>query len=358
VLPRTARCCRSREAKVSVLDRGFIFGDGIYDVTPVYGRRLFRFDEHMARLQRGLDKIRIANPAHARAVARALPAAGGGDWRKPPAPRTRWSTSRSRAAWRPRDHVMPAGHHAHGLHDEQPACARPAPSSATTAWPASPRATSAGSAVTSRARACWATCWPADLGRPRRGRDDHVPRRLADRSVGEQRLDRARGGAARARPRASMCWKASAWSCCANCARTSASPTTCAPSPRPTCMAADEVLLQLGHQGSAAGDEASTGSRSATVRCVASPGRCTRALRGLPGRQADACGLRPFAPCARDPARAEPDRVPERLPDQGDGRAGRGLRRGHRRGRAALRPGLRPRHRRAARQQRRQATWA
>ena len=51
------------QAKISVLDRGFIFGDGIYDVTPVYGRRLFRFDEHMARLQRGLDKIRIANPA-------------------------------------------------------------------------------------------------------------------------------------------------------------------------------------------------------------------------------------------------------------------------------------------------------
>lgn len=51
------------QARVPVLDRGFIFGDGIYDVTPVYGRRLFRFDEHMARLQRGLDKIRIANPA-------------------------------------------------------------------------------------------------------------------------------------------------------------------------------------------------------------------------------------------------------------------------------------------------------
>ncbi|MBK9360033.1 MAG: D-amino acid aminotransferase [Rubrivivax sp.] len=51
------------QAKVSVLDRGFIFGDGIYEVAPVYGRRLFRFDEHMARLQRGLDKIRIGNPA-------------------------------------------------------------------------------------------------------------------------------------------------------------------------------------------------------------------------------------------------------------------------------------------------------
>jgi D-alanine transaminase len=50
------------EAKVSVLDRGFIFGDGIYEVVPVYGQRLFRFDEHMARLGRSLAKLRIANP--------------------------------------------------------------------------------------------------------------------------------------------------------------------------------------------------------------------------------------------------------------------------------------------------------
>ena len=53
------------QAKVSVLDRGFIFGDGIYEVVPVYGRRLFRFDEHMARLERSLTKLRIPNP-HAR----------------------------------------------------------------------------------------------------------------------------------------------------------------------------------------------------------------------------------------------------------------------------------------------------
>ena len=50
------------EAKVSVLDRGFIFGDGVYEVVPVYGRRLFRFAEHMARLERGLGKLRIDNP--------------------------------------------------------------------------------------------------------------------------------------------------------------------------------------------------------------------------------------------------------------------------------------------------------
>jgi D-alanine transaminase len=51
-----------REAKVSVLDRGFIFGDGVYEVVPVFGRKLFRFDEHMARLGRSLSKLRIANP--------------------------------------------------------------------------------------------------------------------------------------------------------------------------------------------------------------------------------------------------------------------------------------------------------
>ena len=51
-----------RDAKVSVLDRGFIFGDGIYEVVPAYAGKLFRFDEHMARLNRNLSKLRIANP--------------------------------------------------------------------------------------------------------------------------------------------------------------------------------------------------------------------------------------------------------------------------------------------------------
>ncbi len=51
-----------RDAKVSVLDRGFIFGVGIYEVVPAYSGKLFRFDEHMARLERSLGKLRIANP--------------------------------------------------------------------------------------------------------------------------------------------------------------------------------------------------------------------------------------------------------------------------------------------------------
>ncbi len=50
------------EAKVSVLDRGFIFGDGVYEVVPVYAGRPFRFDQHMARLERSLAEMRIPNP--------------------------------------------------------------------------------------------------------------------------------------------------------------------------------------------------------------------------------------------------------------------------------------------------------
>jgi D-alanine transaminase len=47
------------EAKVSVLDRGFIFGDGVYEVLPVYGGRVFRFAQHMARLERSLAELRL-----------------------------------------------------------------------------------------------------------------------------------------------------------------------------------------------------------------------------------------------------------------------------------------------------------
>ncbi|MEJ6021654.1 D-amino acid aminotransferase [Ramlibacter sp. PS4R-6] len=49
-------------AKVSVMDRGFIFGDGIYEVVPAYNGRPFRFDEHLARLERSLKELRIPNP--------------------------------------------------------------------------------------------------------------------------------------------------------------------------------------------------------------------------------------------------------------------------------------------------------
>lgn len=50
------------EARIPVLDRGFIFGDGVYEVIPVYSKRPFRLAEHLRRLQYSLDKVRITNP--------------------------------------------------------------------------------------------------------------------------------------------------------------------------------------------------------------------------------------------------------------------------------------------------------
>ena len=96
------------EAKVSVLDRGFLFGDGIYEVVPVYGRKVFRFDEHMARLGRSLAKLRIANPhsrdqwlERCRKLIAAFAERGGATDQLVYIPVTRGVA--------PRDHVMPAG---------------------------------------------------------------------------------------------------------------------------------------------------------------------------------------------------------------------------------------------------------
>lgn len=54
------------EAKVSVLDRGFIFGDGIYEVVPVYSGKPFRMQQHLDRLSRSLAKLDLQQP-HTRA---------------------------------------------------------------------------------------------------------------------------------------------------------------------------------------------------------------------------------------------------------------------------------------------------
>jgi D-alanine transaminase len=50
------------EARIPVLDRGFIFGDGVYEVIPVFGRHVLRLGAHLSRLQDSLDAIYIANP--------------------------------------------------------------------------------------------------------------------------------------------------------------------------------------------------------------------------------------------------------------------------------------------------------
>lgn len=50
------------EASISVMDRGFLFGDGVYEVIPVYNGQLFRLNKHLDRLQKSLDSIQITNP--------------------------------------------------------------------------------------------------------------------------------------------------------------------------------------------------------------------------------------------------------------------------------------------------------
>ncbi|RYF47416.1 MAG: D-amino acid aminotransferase, partial [Comamonadaceae bacterium] len=93
-----------RDAKVSVLDRGFIFGDGVYEVVPVYGGQPFGFDEHMARLGRSLAELQIPNPltvSQWRDIAMKLSAPGG---QTPQA--VYFQVTRGVA---PRDHAMPRG---------------------------------------------------------------------------------------------------------------------------------------------------------------------------------------------------------------------------------------------------------
>lgn len=72
-----------REARISPLDRSFLFGDGVYEVIPVYAGRMFRFESHHARLVRSLAELRIRDPHDAegwRALLSGLiEANGGGD---------------------------------------------------------------------------------------------------------------------------------------------------------------------------------------------------------------------------------------------------------------------------------------
>lgn len=71
------------EARVSAFDRGFIFGDGVYEVIPVFGGRLFRLPQHLARLDNSLREINIANPLPAaewqRVFERLVDIQGGGE---------------------------------------------------------------------------------------------------------------------------------------------------------------------------------------------------------------------------------------------------------------------------------------
>lgn len=53
------------DATINVLDRGFTFGDGVYEVIPVFNHKIFRFDEHLSRLENSLKSIYMENPLSA-----------------------------------------------------------------------------------------------------------------------------------------------------------------------------------------------------------------------------------------------------------------------------------------------------
>ncbi|SEA66812.1 D-amino acid aminotransferase [Variovorax sp. YR216] len=97
-----------RDAKVSVLDRGFIFGDGVYEVVPIYEGHLFCFEEHMARLERSLAELQIRNPMTAaqwRGIATRLIDASPADARAG----TQGLYIQVTRGVAPRDHAMPQG---------------------------------------------------------------------------------------------------------------------------------------------------------------------------------------------------------------------------------------------------------
>lgn len=106
------------QARVSVLDRGFIFGDGVYEVIPAYGGRLFAFDAHMERLERSLAALRIPPPFDRdgwRQIARRLllgpdrPAAASGSPGLPSAPPDQMVYLQVTRGVAPRDHAMIPG---------------------------------------------------------------------------------------------------------------------------------------------------------------------------------------------------------------------------------------------------------
>ena len=101
-----------REAKVSVMDRGFIFGDGVYEVVPVYAGRPFRFEHHMARLDRSLAELRIPNPnSHAqwRELVDRLVASYAQTLAKDPSETDQLVYIQVTRGVAMRDHAMPAG---------------------------------------------------------------------------------------------------------------------------------------------------------------------------------------------------------------------------------------------------------
>ena len=176
---------RIADAKISVLDRGFIYGDGAYELVPVYHRQPFRMPQHLARLQRTLDAIRLAESASERRMAAAHRRADRAAAVRRPGRVSADHARRGEA--RP---FVPEGRRTDGVHDEQSAA--DADARAGGAWRRG-RDRRGQSLETLRPQDDLAARQRAHASAGHRrgcGRDRHVPRRLADRGLV---VERARG---------------------------------------------------------------------------------------------------------------------------------------------------------------------
>ncbi len=168
-----------------MLDRGFIFGDGVYELIPVYSRVPFRMDEHLARLERSLTAVRIRNP-YSRAEWRDIHPAAGRQAVLRRSGRVFPGDARRRQA-RPR---VPEGCRADSVHHVQSA----RQSAAGTGGARRPRGDRGGRSLASlRHQVDFAhRQLPAAPGFGGRGRcrDNPVPRRQTDRGFGFERVCR------------------------------------------------------------------------------------------------------------------------------------------------------------------------
>ena len=284
------------------------------------------------------------------------------------------STSRSRAAWRCATTSMPTGIDADRLHDGQPDEAGHRPSSATTAWPASRARDFRWERGDIKSISLLGNVLARQMSADRGAVETIMFRDgfLTEASA-SQRLGRPRGRAARPAEERARARRHPLRADRASCARSAASPTTCARFAEAEVARRRRDPAQLGDQGGAAGDDARRRSRSATARCAASPGRCTRGCTrptSAPSRRsrsercagrfasADRPNWRDERPDARHPAEQSLIEYPSRFPIKVMGANVDGFVHAVTDDRAAVRPGLRRRDDRAARRARAASTWA
>ena len=143
-----------RDARISPLDRAFLFGDSVYEVLPVFAGRMFRFREHFDRLARSLNEIRLPSPhTHEQWLGildELIARNGGGDMYV--------YVQVTRGMEYGRNHAFPAQGHARRVRDGVAAAGADRRAARATACPRSQSRISAGAAATSRARRCSPTC--------------------------------------------------------------------------------------------------------------------------------------------------------------------------------------------------------